>query len=346
MNNQSRTQIVENQKATLIRDARPDEVEVLSALCMRSKAHWGYPPDFLEACRETLTLTAERLSRERVRVADCDGQVVGVSSLSIQETQGEVELLFVEPRAMRRGVGRALMEDLVGAARTARARVVWILADHDAESFYVGCGALRVGERPSDAIEGRTLPWLRLWLGGPVPELHTERLRLRAWRTEDRAPFAALNADPRTMRYLAGTLSRARSDEVAQRLSEHLERQGFGLWAVERTDVPGAPFIGFIGFNLPGFDAHFTPCVEIGWRLDAAHWRQGLASEGAAAVLRFGFEEVQLDEVVSFTTVGNAASRRVMEKIGLVRDARSDFDHPALPPGHPHRPHVLYRKRR
>ena len=177
-------------------------------------------------------------------------------------------------------------------------------------------------------------------------ELRTERLRLRAWRDEDRGPFAELNADPRVVRYLPGPLSRTQSDELADRLSTDLNSWGFGLWAVQRTDARATPFIGFIGLTVPRFEARFTPCVEIGWRLDADHWGEGLATEGATEALRFGFEEVGLDEVVSFTTVDNAASLRVMEKIGLVHDESADFDHPALPADHPLRPHVLYRKRR
>jgi RimJ/RimL family protein N-acetyltransferase len=176
----------------------------------------------------------------------------------------------------------------------------------------------------------------------PPREIRTDRLLLRRWRPDDRPAFARLNADPRVAEYLAGVLSRQESDALADRIEAHFERHGFGLWAVE---VPGeeTPFAGFIGLAIPRFEAHFTPCVEIGWRLDAAHWNRGYATEGARAVLQFGFVSLQLAEIVSFTTVANVRSRRVMEKLGMTRAPGDDFDHPGLPAGHPLRRHVLYR---
>jgi RimJ/RimL family protein N-acetyltransferase len=173
------------------------------------------------------------------------------------------------------------------------------------------------------------------------PELRTERLLLRRWRPEDRPLFARLNSDPRVVEYLAGALSRQESDALADRIEAHFERHGFGLWAVE---VPGiTSFAGFIGLAIPRFEAHFTPCVEIGWRLDATHWNRGYATEGARAALQFGFGSLQLAEIVSFTTESNVRSRRVMKKLGMTRSPREDFDHPGLPAGHPLRRHVLYR---
>jgi RimJ/RimL family protein N-acetyltransferase len=178
----------------------------------------------------------------------------------------------------------------------------------------------------------------------PHPTIRTPRLLLRTWRDEDLAPFAALNADPEVMEYFLRPLERAESDAAAGRIRDHFDRHGFGLWAVE---VPGiADFIGFVGLAVPGFKAHFTPCVEIGWRLARAHWGQGYATEAARAVLDFGFRELALDEIVSFTTVANRRSRAVMERIGLSRSPADDFDHPAVPEGHPLRRHVLYRARR
>jgi RimJ/RimL family protein N-acetyltransferase len=177
-------------------------------------------------------------------------------------------------------------------------------------------------------------------------EIETARLLLRRWLDADREPFAALNADPRVVEYLSGPLSREQSDAFLERIEAHLERHGFGLWAVE---VKGrAPFVGFVGLSVPEFEAPFTPCVEIGWRLAAEHQGHGYATEAARAALAFGFEgvsleEVGLDEIVSFTAVGNARSRAVMERIGMRRDPADDFDHPSLPEGHPLRRHVLYR---
>ena len=172
-------------------------------------------------------------------------------------------------------------------------------------------------------------------------ELKTDRLLLRRWQPADRAPFAALNADPRVMEHLSAPLSRQASDALGERIEAHWGEQGFGLWAVE---VPGvAPFVGFTGLSIPGFQAHFTPCVEIGWRLAAHFWGRGYAGEAARAALSFGFERLRLGEIVSFTADGNLRSRRVMERIGMLRDPADDFEHPALPEGHPLRRHVLYR---
>jgi RimJ/RimL family protein N-acetyltransferase len=128
---------------------------------------------------------------------------------------------------------------------------------------------------------------------------------------------------------------------VVRRIREHFEAHGYGIWAAELPGV--ASFIGFIGLAIPGFEAHFTPCVEIGWRLARAHWGQGYASEGALAALDFGFDRLGLKEIVSFTTTTNLRSRRVMERIGMARRAGDDFDHPNLPESHPLRRHVLYR---
>jgi RimJ/RimL family protein N-acetyltransferase len=172
-------------------------------------------------------------------------------------------------------------------------------------------------------------------------ELRTARLLLRRWRPSDRAPFAALNANPRVAEFLSGPLTQGESDEMASRVDANFDRHGFGLWAVEVRDV--APFIGFIGLAVPRFEASFAPCVEIGWRLDAEHWGHGYATEGAQAALAFGFDAVGLHEIVSFTVPANLRSRRVMEKIGMRREPAEDFDHPSLPSGHPLQRHVLYR---
>ncbi len=171
--------------------------------------------------------------------------------------------------------------------------------------------------------------------------LETHRLLLRRWRDSDREPFAALNADPRVMRFFPAMLSRAESDRAVDRIEAHFEKHGFGLFAAELRQ--GGAFIGFIGLWTPDFEAAFTPCVEIGWRIATAHWNQGLATEGAQSVLSHAFDSLHLNEIVSFTTVANAPSRRVMEKIGMTRAPEDDFHHPKLPEGHPLRPHVLYR---
>jgi RimJ/RimL family protein N-acetyltransferase len=169
----------------------------------------------------------------------------------------------------------------------------------------------------------------------------TPRLVLRQWRPSDRAPFAAMNADPQVMAWFPARLTAAESDALAEAIEGHHAARGFGLWAV---DIPGAaPFAGYVGLSVPGFTAPFTPCVEIGWRLAAAYWGQGYATEAARAVLAHAWDVVGLDEVVSFTTAGNDRSRAVMARIGMRYEPASDFDHPRLPPGHPLRRHVLYR---
>jgi RimJ/RimL family protein N-acetyltransferase len=172
-------------------------------------------------------------------------------------------------------------------------------------------------------------------------EIRTERLRLRRWRADDLVPFAALNADPRVVEFLAGPLTRAESDAFVARIEAHFDAHGFGFFAVECLD-DGA-LAGFVGLSIPRFDAPFTPCVEIGWRLAPSFQGRGYATEAARAALAYGFETVGLREIVSFTVPANLRSRRVMEKLGMRRNAAEDFDHPVMPVGHPLRPHVLYR---
>ena len=174
-----------------------------------------------------------------------------------------------------------------------------------------------------------------------VPELRTRRLLLRAWRDEDRAPFAALNADPDVMEHFPSALTSEQSAELVERIIDGFALRGFGLWAVEVPEV--TPFIGFVGLAVPGFDAAFTPCVEVGWRLARAAWGRGYASEGAREVLRFAFDDLGLDEIVSFTAVPNMRSQQVMQRIGMTHDPADDFDHPRMPPRDPLRRHVLYR---
>jgi RimJ/RimL family protein N-acetyltransferase len=174
--------------------------------------------------------------------------------------------------------------------------------------------------------------------------IQTERLLLRHWREEDREPFYRLNADARVMEFMPACLTLAESDRLFERINEHFRKHNFGLYAAELRE--DRTFVGYVGLAVPSFEASFTPCVEIGWRLSADHWGRGLATEGARAVANHAFGELRIDEIVSFTVPENIRSRRVMEKIGMTHDASEDFDHPSLPDGHPLRRHVLYRLRR
>ncbi|HSK94074.1 MAG TPA: GNAT family N-acetyltransferase [Candidatus Angelobacter sp.] len=174
--------------------------------------------------------------------------------------------------------------------------------------------------------------------------IRTERLLLRRWRAADRGPFATMNADPAVMEHMQGVMSRERSDDFVDRIEAHWEEHGWGLWAVE---VPGvAPFIGYVGLWPADYVA--PGMVEVGWRLAREHWGHGYATEAAREALRFGFIEVELEEIVSFTVPQNVRSVRVMERIGLRRETSGDFDHPRVDgvayPELVH--HVFYRLRR
>ena len=168
----------------------------------------------------------------------------------------------------------------------------------------------------------------------------TERLILRIWRDEDRAPFAAMNADPLVMQHFPETLTEAESNAIVDRLLASFEATGRTFFAVE--EQASGRFIGLLGLRDVPARLPIAPAVELGWRLVADVWGQGYATEGARAMLRLGFEEFQLDRLIAYTTPPNAASRRVMQKIGLVRDAASDFDHPDLEADHPLLRHIVY----
>lgn len=172
-------------------------------------------------------------------------------------------------------------------------------------------------------------------------ELRTDRLLLRRWRPADRVAFAEMNADPQVMRHFVEPLTREASDALIDRIEEGFAIWGFGLWAVEVVGV--ADFIGFTGLWPVGFEAHFTPAVEVGWRLSKEHWGHGHATEAARAALTFGFEQAGLDEIVSFTIPANKPSVAVMERLGMTHNPSDDFDHPQLEADSPLRRHVLFR---
>lgn len=158
-----------------------------------------------------------------------------------------------------------------------------------------------------------------------IPVLRTERLLLRGFTDEDRPAFAAINADPAVMEHMQGVMSRAESDAMIDRIEAGWDIHDCGLWAVE---VPGlAPLIGYVGL-WPADQVTGDPTTEVGWRIARAHWGHGYVTESAKESLRYGFADAGLDEIVSFTVPQNERSWRVMERIGLQRDPRRDFDHP------------------
>lgn len=174
--------------------------------------------------------------------------------------------------------------------------------------------------------------------------IKTERLVLRPWREDDLGPFAQLNADPRVMECfpLVKTLEQTR--EEFDLIRKGFEPNGWGFWAASL--IEGDQFIGFIGLKNVGFTTSFTPAVEIAWRLAYEYWGHGYATEGAKAALEYGFESLNLNEIVSFSPTQNKRSANVMEKIGMTHYPEEDFDHPRLPKGHRLSRHVLYRIKR
>jgi RimJ/RimL family protein N-acetyltransferase len=172
-------------------------------------------------------------------------------------------------------------------------------------------------------------------------ELIGPRVVLRSWLAGDCEPFAAMNADPKVMEFFPQLFTAEQSFAAFERLKNRIEERGWGLWAVE---IKGE-FAGFTGLAEPTFEAPFMPCVEIGWRFHHRFWGRGYALESARLALRFAFESLRLDEVVSFTARINKRSERLMQRLGMTPSPNDDFEHPKIPPGHPVRDHVFYRIR-
>lgn len=173
-----------------------------------------------------------------------------------------------------------------------------------------------------------------------IIEPQTERLRLRQWLPEDRAPFAALNADTRVMEYFPAPLERSESDALADRLESFISEHGWGFWAAE---LKGSnDFIGFVGLHIPPPAIPYSPCIEIGWRLAHGFWGHGYATEAAREALRVGFEDLGSAEIIAFTSVLNTKSRAVMERLRMVEEPET-FEHPHVPVGNRVREHCAYR---
>lgn len=172
----------------------------------------------------------------------------------------------------------------------------------------------------------------------PKIQLQTERLTLRRWFQGDLLPFSRMNEDPRVMRYFPNRLTSKQTEAFVWSIEEHFDRYGYGLYAVDL--IGPNTFIGFVGLYTASFEADFTPCPEIGWRLDSCYWGNGYAAEAATACLREGFIEYNMEEIFSFTSVINKPSIAVMKRIGL--HWRQEFIHPNIKAGHELSKHVLY----
>ena len=171
-------------------------------------------------------------------------------------------------------------------------------------------------------------------------EIETKRLKLRQWKICDQKPFAELNADPEVMEYFPSTLSESESEIMMQSISSKIETNGWGFWALEFKATHD--FIGFVGINHPTANLPFNPCIEIGWRLFKQHWGKGYATEAALAAMRFAFEHLSINEVVSFTSVRNKRSQAVMRKLNMT-DTKENFMHPSVPAGDELQEHVLFK---
>jgi RimJ/RimL family protein N-acetyltransferase/GNAT superfamily N-acetyltransferase len=289
---------------------------------------------------------------------DTTGQVVATSSFFLvpcplrPEAQPAVqlELMAVDPMVQGKGVGTAVLTEAIRRLKATAAVLVWARARDEALPFYERFGftaAAGSGFTPVETGSPHHIIELDLRgsaLGTTALQLHTERLLLRRWREGDRDPFARLNSDPEVMEHFLGPLSREESDAFIDRIEGAFDKLGYGLWAIE---VPGEiGFIGYVGLASPKFRAHFTPAVEVGWRLRRSSWGRGFATEAARVAVADGFGRVGLDEIVSFTVPANVRSTRVMKRLGMTHDSRDDFDHPQVPAGHRLCRHVLYRLKR
>ena len=259
-------------------------------------------------------------------------ELVGPDTVVVPGHGAPVGRDFVQDQRSAIGVVAETIRDLAGA-RSARRP---------------GAGVDRVA-LPARAPRRRRTTWLRA--AAPrleaaaarmsPPPLTTSRLLLRQWRASDRAPFAELNADPEVMRHIREPMTQAQSDGFAARIEEHLETDGYGLWAVEVRE--SGTFVGFVGLAHQTFEAPFNPSVEVGWRLAREAWGHGYATEGGRAALEHAFAVLGLDEVVSITTAGNLRSQAVMRRLGMTRDPADDFEQVHFPADNPLRHAVLHR---
>ncbi len=173
-----------------------------------------------------------------------------------------------------------------------------------------------------------------------ITKLETKRLIMRQWLPGDYALFAEISADPAVMEYYTGTLTKLQSNKFAKKCETLINTNGWGFWAIEIKDYN--EFIGFVGLHNPEANLPFSPCTEIGWRLSKSYWGHGYATEAGNEALKFAFTQLKLSEVVSFATLKNTKSIRVMKKLNMV-NTFSKFNHPDIPKGHALQEHVLYK---
>lgn len=174
-----------------------------------------------------------------------------------------------------------------------------------------------------------------------MQRIEIERLILRSWREEDRAPFSAMGADPDVMKHLDGVIDRAGSDALIDRLISEEQRDGYTFWAVER--IADAALIGFCGLRRGGHEGTPVPDeLEIGWRLCRSAWGQGFAREAAQASIAWGWENTKDSRIAAWTVPANVSSWGLMKRLGMVHRPELDFDHPRFPSGHPLCHHIVY----
>ena len=173
--------------------------------------------------------------------------------------------------------------------------------------------------------------------------LKTDRLLLRQWTEDDFLPFSEMCSDKEVMEYFPKLQTKDESYKMGEKILALINERGWGFWAVE---IPNHyKFIGFVGLHSPTDKMPFSPCIEIGWRLSKQHWGKGYATEAAKEALKFAFTQLNLNEVVSFTTLANERSKSVMQNIGM-HDSHQNFMHPDIEASHPQSEHVLFRIRR
>jgi len=253
-----------------------------------------------------------------------------------------VTYLWVEQALRCQGLGSGLLRriEASAAARGCTDALIETLSDETA-CMYRRRGYTPLATIPNYVVRLRDTYCKRQFRRMPrVIEFETDRLRLRQWREADREPFAALCADPLVMEFLTSDRDRATADTAIDKWQSRIAQNGWGFWAVELKRINA--FIGFVGMQVPAEPHPFLPCVEIGWRLAAAHWGSGYATEAAKQTLRIAFEVLALQEVLASTAVGNLRSSALMERLGMY-GPEAIFEHPGVPTDNPLRRHVLYR---